>query len=83
MALAPLLQLRVIVRERDSSGTSKSWIAILLVGFALWLAYGIVTGSVPLIVANSASATTALALLVTAIIYSPKRDADPQTAIQP
>jgi uncharacterized protein with PQ loop repeat len=69
MALAPLLQVRVILRERDASGTSKTWIVILLVGFVLWFAYGVSTGSVPLIISNTMSGTVALVLLVTAFLF--------------
>ena len=67
MALAPLLQVRVILRERDASGTSKTWIVILLIGFVLWFAYGVSTGSVPLIISNTMSGTVALILLATAV----------------
>jgi uncharacterized protein with PQ loop repeat len=77
MALAPLLQLRVILRERDASGTSKTWIAVLLIGFVLWLSYGISTGSVPLIISNTLSGTVALVLLVTALMFSNRRGAAP------
>jgi MtN3 and saliva related transmembrane protein len=77
MALAPLLQLRVILRERDASGTSKTWIAVLLIGFVLWLSYGISTGSVPLIISNTLSGTVALILLVTALLFSNRREAAP------
>ena len=70
MALAPLLQVRVIVRERDASGTSKTWIVILIVGFVLWFAYGVSTGSAPLIISNTMSGTVALILLATAVMFS-------------
>ena len=72
MALAPLLQVRVILRERDASGTSKTWIVILLIGFVLWFAYGVSTGSVPLIISNTMSGTVALILLATAVTFSPR-----------
>ena len=75
MALAPLLQVRVILRERDASGTSKTWIVILLIGFVLWFAYGVATGSVPLIISNTMSVTVALILLVTAFRFSNPRGA--------
>ena len=75
MALAPLLQVRVIIRERDASGTSKTWIAILLMGFVLWFAYGVSTASVPLVISNTMSGTVALILLVTAFRFSSSRGA--------
>ena len=72
MALAPLLQVRVILRERDASGTSKTWIVILLIGFVLWFAYGVSTDSMPLIISNTMSGTVALILLGTAVKFSPR-----------
>ena len=50
MSLSPLLQVRVVIRRRDSTGASIAWPAVLLVGFVLWLLYGLVIGNVPLIV---------------------------------
>jgi uncharacterized membrane protein len=38
MALSPLLQVRAIVSNRSSCGVSAGYQAVLLVGFALWLA---------------------------------------------
>ncbi len=81
MALAPILQIRVIVRNRDAGGTSPAWVCILLVGFLLWLAYGIVNGALPLIIANVAAVLTAIALLITMYIYrrrvAPAREGAP------
>jgi uncharacterized protein with PQ loop repeat len=75
MALAPLLQVRVIIRDRDARGTSKTWIAILLLGFVLWFAYGVSTASMPLVISNTMSGTVALILLVTAFRFSRSRGA--------
>jgi MtN3 and saliva related transmembrane protein len=55
MAVAPLLQVRLILRQRDSTGVSAAWPAILLVGFILWLSYGVVLGNLPLILTNCVS----------------------------
>ena len=43
MALGPLLQIRVLVRRRSSQGLSVAYFGVLLVGFALWVAYGVAT----------------------------------------
>ena len=58
-------------RERDL----KTWIVILLIGFVLWFAYGVSSGSVPLIISNTMSGTVALILLVTAFMFSNPRGA--------
>ena len=74
MALAPLLQIRLIVRDKDASGVSPTWVCILLVGFSLWLVYGVVNHAVPLIIANTVSLTVGLALLTT-VTYFRRRNA--------
>ena len=45
MALAPVLQIRHMLALRSSAGISVGYLAVLLVGFALWLAYGIALGN--------------------------------------
>ncbi|MGH3113453.1 MAG: SemiSWEET family transporter, partial [Gaiellaceae bacterium] len=40
MAIGPLLQIRAIVRRQSSDGISIGYFLVLLVGFALWVAYG-------------------------------------------
>jgi MtN3 and saliva related transmembrane protein len=52
MGLSPLLQIREIRRRRSSAGVSIGYFAVLLVGFALWIAYGVASDDVPLIVPN-------------------------------
>lgn len=53
MALSPLLQVREIVRRGSSQGISIDYFAVLLVGFGLWVAYGLASGDLPLIVPNT------------------------------
>ncbi len=60
MSLSPLLQVRVVVRRRDSAGVSIAWPAVLFVGFVLWLLYGLVIDDVPLIVTNAVSGLVCL-----------------------
>jgi MtN3 and saliva related transmembrane protein len=55
MALSPLLQVREIRRRGSSTGISIGYFLVLLVGFALWVAYGIADGDLPLIVPNTAA----------------------------
>ena len=62
MALAPLLQVRAIVALGSSRGVSVAYQLVLLVGFALWLAYAVAIENVALMVPNTialvVSATT-------------------------
>jgi MtN3 and saliva related transmembrane protein len=53
MALSPILQIREIVRRRSSAGISVGYLAVLLVGFGLWVSYGIAIHNLPLVVPNS------------------------------
>lgn len=52
MALAPILQIREIVRRGSSEGVSIGYFAVLIVGFGLWVAYGFARRDLPLIVPN-------------------------------
>ena len=40
-------------RRRSSADVSIAYLSVLQIGFALWIAYGIALGSIPLIVPNS------------------------------
>ena len=53
MAVSPLFQLRLVVRRRSSAGVSVGYMLVLLVGFTLWVGYGIVSHDVPLVVPNA------------------------------
>jgi uncharacterized protein with PQ loop repeat len=59
MGLAPVLQIRRMLRERSSAQVSLGYFLILMVGFVLWLAYGMSLHNLAMIVPNS------VALLVT------------------
>jgi MtN3 and saliva related transmembrane protein len=80
MGLAPLLQVRVIVRERDSSGTSRSWVLILLVGFVLWFTYGVVNDDVPIVISNVVAVVVTTTLLVTTLVYGRRSTEDEEEA---
>jgi MtN3 and saliva related transmembrane protein len=53
MALAPTLQIRHMIAIRSSAGISIPYLAVLVVGFALWFAYGVALGNWALIVPNT------------------------------
>jgi len=52
MALSPILQIREILRRGSARGLSIGYFAVLLIGFALWVAYGVASRDVPLVVPN-------------------------------
>jgi MtN3 and saliva related transmembrane protein len=57
MGLSPLLQLRAVVRRRSSDDVSVGYLCVLLVGFVLWLAYGVALGNPALIISNVVALT--------------------------
>jgi uncharacterized protein with PQ loop repeat len=53
-ALKTLLQARQMLAGRSSRDVSAGFLASYAGGYAIWLAYGLSTGSIPLIVVDSA-----------------------------
>src|SRR5262249_37865165 len=52
MGVSPVLQIRRMVRQRSSRDVSIGYFAVLVVGFVLWLGYGIAAHNLALIVPN-------------------------------
>jgi len=69
MALGPVLQIRRILELGSSRGVSIGYFLILLVGFILWLAYGIAASSFVLIVPNIVAAIVVGATIAVAVRY--------------
>jgi uncharacterized protein with PQ loop repeat len=69
MALAPLLQIRQIRRHRSSRSVSVAYQQVLLVGFVLWLAYGIADANWALIVPNTVAAVVSLLTIGVVLRY--------------
>lgn len=46
-------QLIKIWRERDAASVSWRMYAVTVAGFSLWIAYGVLTGSWPVVASNS------------------------------
>jgi MtN3 and saliva related transmembrane protein len=51
-------------RTRDVSGISLSMYSLFTVGVALWLVYGFLVGSWPIIIANGITTSLALVILL-------------------
>jgi uncharacterized protein with PQ loop repeat len=67
MGVSPVLQIRRMLRQRSSRDVSVGYFSILLVGFGLWISYGIASGDLALIVPNAVAlligvSTVAIAL---------------------
>ena len=53
MGVSPVLQIRRMLRQRSSRDVSVGYFTILLVGFGLWISYGITSRNLALIVPNT------------------------------
>jgi MtN3 and saliva related transmembrane protein len=69
MALSPVLQIRRIVELKSSHGVSIGYFGVLLIGFVLWLAYGVAAGNYALIVPNAAAAIVTVVTITVAMRY--------------
>jgi uncharacterized protein with PQ loop repeat len=63
MGIAPVLQIRRMLRERSSRDVSLGYFAVLLAGFLLWIAYGIAAGNLVLVIPNSVALLVGIALV--------------------
>ena len=64
MALSPVLQMRASLATRSSRSVSVAYQQVLLVGFVLWLAYGIAIENAALIIPNTIAAVVSAATIV-------------------
>lgn len=56
-------------KTRDVSGISLASYAVITVGLALWLVYGMLRGDLPLVAANSVMVVLTAAITLMKIIY--------------
>ena len=56
-------------RTRDVSGVSLGMYSVFTTGVALWLAYGILLGSWPMMIANTITLVLALMILAMKLVY--------------
>lgn len=69
MSFAPLLQIRAVRAHGTSQAVSVGYQQILLVGFVLWLAYGIAIRNVPLMITNTVSAAVCTATILVVLRF--------------
>ena len=56
-------------RTRDVSGVSLGMYSVFTAGVALWLAYGWLLGSWPMMIANTVTLVLAVAILAMKLVY--------------
>ena len=69
MGLSPLLQLRRVVARGSSADVSLPYLGVLLVGFVLWLAYGLSLHNAALVVSNVVATVVCVATIAVALRY--------------
>jgi len=69
MALSPMLQIRAIRAHRSSRGVSVGYQQVLLVGFILWMSYGIALGNIAIIVPNLVAIVVCVATILVSLHY--------------
>jgi MtN3 and saliva related transmembrane protein len=67
MGIAPVLQIRRMLREQSSRDVSLGYFTVLLVGFLLWIAYGLAARNLVLVIPNSVALVVGAALMIVAI----------------
>lgn len=71
MAVSPLLQIRRMLATRSSADVSIGYLAVLVVGFALWIAYGVSLPNWALIVPNSVAFAFGIGTILIALRLRP------------
>jgi MtN3 and saliva related transmembrane protein len=69
MAISPLLQIRAIRAHRSSQGVSVGYQQILLVGFLLWLSYGVALHNLAIVIPNIVATLVCVATILVARHY--------------
>jgi MtN3 and saliva related transmembrane protein len=69
MAISPALQIRKMLVHRSSREVSVAYFWVLLVGFALWVAYGITIENWYLILPNAVAFTVCSTTIAVALRY--------------
>jgi MtN3 and saliva related transmembrane protein len=66
-------QVWLTFRTRDVSGISLGMYLLFTLGIALWLAYGVMLGAWPLMLANSITLVLALMIVAMKLLMTPRR----------
>ena len=69
MAISPTLQIRKMLLHQSSREVSIAYFWVLLVGFALWIGYGLAIGNYFLVVPNAVAFTVCATTIAIALRY--------------
>jgi uncharacterized protein with PQ loop repeat len=69
MAISPILQVRRILERGTSADISIGYLAVLQIGFTLWIAYGIALRNAAIIVPNGVALLVGAATIAVAFRF--------------
>jgi len=69
MALSPTLQVRRMLERRSSADVSIAYLAVLQIGFTLWVGYGTAIGNLALVVPNAVAFVIGALTITVAVRY--------------
>jgi uncharacterized protein with PQ loop repeat len=67
MGIAPVLQIRRMLREQSSRQVSLGYFTVLLIGFLLWIAYGAAAGILALVIPNTVAVLVGATVIIVAL----------------
>jgi MtN3 and saliva related transmembrane protein len=67
MGIAPALQIRRMLRAQSSREVSVAYFTVLLIGFLLWIAYGVAAGIPALVIPNIVALLTGATVIIVAL----------------
>jgi MtN3 and saliva related transmembrane protein len=81
MALAPLLQIRRMLERRSSADVSTAYLAVLEVGFVLWIVYGLSIGNPAIVVPNVVAFTIGAATIAVVVRFRTRGISTPRSGV--
>jgi uncharacterized protein with PQ loop repeat len=69
MATAPVLQIRRMFVRRSSDDLSIAYLGVLLIGFVVWISYGVSLGNFALIIPNTVALVVTVVTIIVAIRF--------------
>jgi MtN3 and saliva related transmembrane protein len=67
MGIAPALQIRRMLRARSSREVSVAYFMVLIIGFLLWIAYGVAARIPALVIPNIVAVLTGATVVIVAL----------------
>jgi len=67
MGIAPVLQIRRMLREQSSRQVSMGYFTILLIGFLLWIGYGAAARILALVIPNTVALVVGATVIIVAL----------------